>query len=86
MANRAVVIPAFDQLMNPTLAALHALGPVFRLAAYRVADAPGSAGMFSWRDGCYFLERVPLSREAVFFNGAVSTLLAVLVVAGLAGW
>ena len=26
MANRAVVIPTFDQLMNPTLAALHALG------------------------------------------------------------
>jgi restriction system protein len=26
MVNRAVVIPTFDQLMNPTLAALHALG------------------------------------------------------------
>jgi restriction system protein len=26
MANRAVVVPTFDQLMNPTLAALHALG------------------------------------------------------------
>ena len=26
MANRAVVVPTYDQLMNPTLAALHALG------------------------------------------------------------
>ena len=26
MANRAVVVPTFDQLMNPTLTAVHALG------------------------------------------------------------
>jgi hypothetical protein len=67
-----------------TLVVTFAFVPVFCLAAYRVADAPGSAGVFAWRDGWYFLERVPLSREAVFFNGAVSALLAVLVVAGLA--
>jgi len=52
--------------------------PVFCLAAYRVADAPGSAGWFSFRDGWYFLERVPLSRFAIYWNWGVGALLAVL--------
>jgi hypothetical protein len=30
MANRAVVIPSYDQLMNPTLAALHGLADDLR--------------------------------------------------------
>jgi hypothetical protein len=51
--------------------------PVFCLGAYRVQDAPGTAGWFSWRDGWYFLQRVPLSRFAIFWNGAMTALLAV---------
>jgi len=35
--------------------------PVFCFAAYRVIDAPGTRGWFTWRNGWYFLERVPLS-------------------------
>jgi hypothetical protein len=51
--------------------------PVFCLGAYRVKDAPSIAGWFSWRDGWYLLERIPLSRFAIFWNGAMTALLAV---------
>jgi hypothetical protein len=57
--------------------------PIFCLAAYRVLDAPGSAGWLSWRDGWYFLERVPLSSFARFWNWIAPTLLALLIIGNL---
>ena len=57
--------------------------PVFCFAAYRVVEAPRQRGLVLYREAWYFLERVPLSRLAVFWNGVMAALLAVFVYASL---